>query len=288
MRLPTSPSASRPTWAPRPWAFATPISTPDSSSRGPFRTSCPTPSICRGVRDARTGQAWGGVSATGGRVDLTWDNGDYGIYGYGSFHSLTGTNVASNTRLEGGGGLYWRLVRSPNSELTAGVNFTGISYDKNLRYFTYGHGGYFSPQQFFSASVPVSWSQRSGKLSYQIKGSLGVQRFKEDSAPYFPTNGALQSAAEQAAIDAAAFGLTSSANGAIYPGQTKTGLGYSLAAAMEYQIAPQLTLGGQLAMDNARDYRQLMGGIYLRYAFEPYTGPAAYPLTPYRSLYPSN
>lgn len=241
-----------------------------------------------GARDARTGQAWGGVSATGGRVDLTWDNGDYGIYGYGSFHSLTGTNVASNTRLEGGGGLYWRLVRSPNSELTAGVNFTGISYDKNLRYFTYGHGGYFSPQQFFSASVPVSWSQRSGKLSYQIKGSLGVQRFKEDSAPYFPTNGALQSAAEQAAIDAAAFGLTSSANGAIYPGQTKTGLGYSLAAAMEYQIAPQLTLGGQLAMDNARDYRQLMGGIYLRYAFEPYTGPAAYPLTPYRSLYPSN
>ena len=241
-----------------------------------------------GARDSRTGQAWGGVSATGGRLELTWDNGDYGIYGYGAFHSLNGTNVASNTRVEGGGGLYWRLLRSPDSELTAGVNFTGIGYDKNLRYFTYGHGGYFSPQQFFAASVPVSWTQRSGKLSYQVKGSLGVQRFKEDSAPYFPTSGSLQSAAQQAAIDAAAFGLTSNTSGAFYPGQTKTGLGYSLAAAMEYQIAPQLTLGGQLAMDNARDYRQLMGGVYLRYAFQPYSGPAAYPLTPYRSLYPSN
>ncbi|GAA0521636.1 cellulose synthase subunit BcsC-related outer membrane protein [Pigmentiphaga sp. GD03639] len=241
-----------------------------------------------GARDARTGQTWGGVSATGGRLELTWDNGDYGVYGYGAFHALTGENVASNTRLEGGGGLYWRLVRTPDSELTAGVNFTGIGYDKNLRYFTYGHGGYFSPQQFFAASVPVSWTQRSGRLSYLVKGSLGVQRFKEDSAPYFPTNGSLQSAAQQAAIDAAAFGLTSNANGAFYPGQTKTGLGYSLAAAMEYQIAPQLTLGGQLAMDNARDYRQLMGGVYLRYAFHPYSGPVAYPLTPYRSLYPGN
>lgn len=241
-----------------------------------------------GARDARTGQTWGGVSATGGRLELTWDNGDYGAYGYGSFHTLTGENVASNTRMEGGGGLYWRLLRTPDSELTAGVNFTGIGYDKNLRYFTYGHGGYFSPQQFFAASVPVSWTQRSGRLSYLVKGSLGVQRFKEDSASYFPTNSSLQSAAQQAAIDAAAFGLTSNTNGAVYPGQTKTGLGYSLAAAMEYQIAPQLTLGGQLAMDNARDYRQLMGGVYLRYAFHPYSGPVAYPLTPYRSLYPSN
>ncbi|GAA4328777.1 hypothetical protein GCM10023144_14920 [Pigmentiphaga soli] len=238
-----------------------------------------------GARDARTGQEWGGVSATGGRLEVGWDNGQYGIYGYGSFHALTGTNVESNTRIEGGGGLYWRLLRTLDSEMTAGVNFTGISYDKNLRYFTYGHGGYFSPQQFFAVSVPLSWTQRSGRLSYQVKGSLGVQSFREDSAPYFPTSSSMQSAAQQAATDAANFGLTTNAR-AVYPGQDKTGLGYNLAAALEYQAAPQLFIGGQLAMDNASDYRQLVGGVYLRYALQPYTGQMAMPVNPFRSTYP--
>ena len=237
-----------------------------------------------GVKDARTGQSWGGVSATGGRLEVGYDDGAYGLYGYGSFHAMMGTNVVSNTRLEGGGGMYWRLSKTASSELTTGVNITGLSFDKNLRYFTYGHGGYFSPQEFLSVSVPVSWNQRSGKLSYQVKGSLGVQTFKEDSAPYYPGSSALQSAAQQAATDSAAFGLTSNGS-ARYPGQTKTGLGYNLAAAMEYQIAPQLFLGGHLSMDNASDYRQLMGGLYLRYALQPMTGPVGYPISPYRSPY---
>jgi tetratricopeptide (TPR) repeat protein len=235
-----------------------------------------------GARDDRTGQTWGGVSATGGRLELGWDDGVYGVYGYGAFHAVTGNNVVSNSRLEGGGGLYWRLAKTAGSDLTTGVNITGLGYDKNLRYFTYGHGGYFSPQEFLSVSVPVSWSQRAGKLSYQVKGSLGIQSFKEDAADYYPGDASQQSAAQQAANDAAAFGLSSNTS-ATYAGQSKTGLGYNLAAAMEYQLSPQLFLGGNLAMNNASDYRQLMGGLYLRYALQPMTGPVAYPVSPYQS-----
>jgi hypothetical protein len=241
-----------------------------------------------GARDDRTGQEWGGVSSTGGRLELGWDNGQYGMYGYGAYHALTGTNVASNTGIEGGAGLYWRLVKAADTDLTAGVNFTGLSYDKNLRYFTYGQGGYFSPQQFLAVSVPVSWNQRSGRLSYQLRGSVGVQSFREDSSPYFPTSSSLQSAAQQAATDASAFGLTSATGSAVYPGQSKTGLGYNLNAAVEYQVAPQLFLGGHLAMDNASDYRQLVGGVYLRYAMQPYTGQPAMPVAPYKSPYSTN
>lgn len=237
-----------------------------------------------GARDNRTGQTWGGVSATGGRLEVGWDDGSYGLYGYGSFHSMNGNNVVSNTRIEGGGGMYWRLVKSAGSDLTAGVNLTALSFDKNLRYFTFGHGGYFSPQEFLSVSLPLSWTQRTGRLSYQVKGSLGIQSFKEDAAPYYPGSSSLQAAAQQAAIDATSFGLSTSAS-ATYAGQTKTGLGYNIGAAAEYQIAPQLFLGGQFAMDNASDYRQLMGGLYLRYALQPMTGQPTYPVNPYRSQY---
>ena len=236
-----------------------------------------------GVRDARTGDRWGGVSATGGRVDLTWDDGELGIYGYGSLHGLTGTRVRSNARAELGGGMYWHVHRTSNADLTAGLSFTGLSYQRNLRYFTVGHGGYFSPQQFVSFGIPVEWAQRNGRLSYQLKGSVGVQYFKEDAAPYFPDSPSRQASAVQAASDALAFGEAGAT--AVYPGQSRTGLGYNLGAAMEYQMHPQVFVGGHLSLNNARNYREFAGGLYVRYAFQPYNGLQAFPVNPLRSPY---
>ncbi len=238
-----------------------------------------------GARDARTGEKWGAVSSNGLRLDLTWDDGDFGAYAIGGLHALQGHNVQSNSRLELGGGMYWRIHRTPDAVFTAGLNVTGMGYNKNLRYFTYGHGGYFSPQQFLAMSVPFDWAQRSGRLTYQIKGALGVQYFKEDAAAYFPTSRTRQAAAAQAASDAEAFGEVGTSTTAIYPGQSKTGLGYNLGMAMEYQLHPQLFLGGQLALDNARNYRQFTGGLYVRYALQPYAGRPSLPVNPVKSPY---
>ncbi|AVO49527.1 cellulose synthase [Melaminivora suipulveris] len=238
-----------------------------------------------GARDARTGEKWGAVSANGARLDLTWDDGDFGAYAVGALHALQGHNVQSNSRVELGGGMYWRVHRTTDSIFTAGLNVTGMAYNKNLRYFTYGHGGYFSPQQFLAMSVPFDWAQRSGRLSYQIKGALGVQYFKEDASPYFPTNRARQAAAAQAASDAEAFGEVGTSATAIYPGQSKTGLGYNLGLAMEYQLHPQLFVGSHLALDNARNYRQFTGGLYVRYALQPYAGRQSLPVSPLKSPY---
>lgn len=236
-----------------------------------------------GARDARTGDRWGGVSATGGRLDATWDDGELGIYGYGALHGLTGTGVRTNTKVELGGGMYWHVQRTSNSDLTAGLSFTGLSYQRNLRYFTTGHGGYFSPQQFLGFGLPVEWAQRNGRLSYQIKGSIGVQYFKEDAAPYFPNSSTRQLSAAQAASDALAFGEVGAT--AIYPGQSRTGVGYSLGTAMEYQMLPQVFVGGHLALNNARDYREFAGGLYVRYAFQPSVGLQTFPVSPLRSPY---
>lgn len=236
-----------------------------------------------GARDARTGDQWGGVSATGGRADLTWDDGELGVYGYGALHSLTGTRVRSNSRAELGGGMYWHVHRTSNADLTAGLSFTGLSYQRNLRYFTVGHGGYFSPQQFLSFGVPLEWAQRSGRMSYQLKGSVGVQYFKENDAPYFPTSPSRQLSAAQAASDALAFGETGAT--ATYAGQSHTGLGYNVSAAMEYQMHPQVFIGGHMALNNARNYREFAGGLYVRYAFQPHNGLQTFPVNPLRSPY---
>ncbi|RMS80817.1 Cellulose synthase operon protein C [Pseudomonas savastanoi] len=143
-----------------------------------------------------------------------------------------------------------------------------MSYDNDQSYFTYGHGGYFSPQSFYAIGVPVMWAQRTERFSYQVKSSVGVQHFKQDGAEFFPDDSTLQAASGQR-----------------YTGQSKTGIGYNLSAAGEYKLDSSLFMGANLGLDNARDYRQFSGALYLRYMFEDMTGPMALPVSPYRSPY---
>ncbi|WP_260602648.1 cellulose biosynthesis protein BcsC [Variovorax sp. MHTC-1] len=199
-----------------------------------------------GTRDPRTGVQWGGVIATGARLDLGRDFGRYGIYGYGSAHSITGKNVTTNSRYELGGGVYLPVSRSASSSLTVGMNLDLLSYDKNLSQFTYGQGGYFSPQSYASLTLPLDWSGRDGRMAWRLNASIGVQSFREDPFP------------SPFATGMAAFAA---------PGTQRTGVAYSFAAIVEYQVAPQLYLGGALGFNNARDYRQITGNAYLRYVF---------------------
>jgi hypothetical protein len=237
-----------------------------------------------GTRDSRSGETFGGVTANGVRGQVGKDFGDAGVYAYGSYQALLGQHVESNTRAEGGVGFYKHLIREENRQLSTGVNVSATSYDKNLSNFTYGQGGYFSPQQFFAINVPVTWSQRGSQYSYQLKGSVGIQHFKEDDSPYFPSNSGMQNAANAAAAQAYALGLTGSPS-ARYSGQSKTGIGYNLGAAGEYQLAPQFSVGGALSLDNASDYRQLIASLYARYTFDAIRGPLPLPVEPFRSPY---
>jgi thioredoxin-like negative regulator of GroEL len=223
-----------------------------------------------GTTDKRAGGgSWGGVTANGVRGEMSYDNSQVGAYGYGSVHELVGHNVESNTRGELGGGVYWYLDNMQDHSLTVGLSATALGYENNQDFFTYGHGGYFSPQSYFALGVPVTWQQRTERFTYQVKGSVGVQHFQQDGADFFPNDSDRQAA-----------------NDSRYSGQSKTGVGYSLAAAGEYKFGSRFFLGATIGLDNASDYQQFNGGLYARYMFEDMTGsPMALPVSPYRSPY---
>ncbi|MGL4318327.1 MAG: cellulose synthase subunit BcsC-related outer membrane protein [Pseudomonas sp.] len=227
-----------------------------------------------GAEDKRTGQQWGGVTANGGRAQLAYDNREMGAYAYGGWHRLMGNHVEDNDRAELGTGVYWYLQNDENSQSTIGLNLLGVSYEENQGYFTYGHGGYFSPQTFFALGVPVTWAKRYERLSFQLKGSVGVQSISQDDADYFPGDDELQAAASKAM-----------GSEAVYEGDSSIGVGYNLSGAAEYRLGSNFFVGGQVGVDNAQDYRQWNGGLYLRYMFEDQTGPLALPVSPYQSPY---
>ncbi|MGK4386658.1 cellulose synthase subunit BcsC-related outer membrane protein [Ectopseudomonas oleovorans] len=235
-----------------------------------------------GARDARTGVEWGGVTANGGRAQLSYDDGEIGVYGYGALHALTGNNVKANTRAELGSGIYWYLLNDDSRMLTAGLSLTGIGYENNQNNFTYGNGGYFSPQNFFSLAVPLSWAQRTERWTYALRGSVGIQHIKQDSAPYFPNDKDVQRNLEQVSATAAALGVDIPTR---FDGSSSTGIGYSLYGAAEYRLGRNFSLGGELGINNAQDYRQWNGGMYLRYMFEDQYRPMSLPVSPHRSPY---
>lgn len=222
-----------------------------------------------GSTDPRIGRSWGGVTANGGRAEMSSDDAQTGVYAYGAVHSLQGHNVESNTRMELGGGAYQYLQNSDDQKMTVGVSTNVISYANNQNFYTYGQGGYFSPQTYLGLGVPFTWAKRNDRFSFQLKGSMGVQYFRQDGADYFPTDAALQAA-----------------SGKTYAAQTKTGLGYSLEGSGEYRFAPRLFLGGSLRLNNSSDFRELNVGMYLRYTLEDMQGRfLTLPVSPYRSPY---
>jgi hypothetical protein len=235
-----------------------------------------------GSKDARTGLEWGGVTANGGRAELSYDDGDIGAYGYGALHSLRGNNVKSNTRAELGSGIYWYLYNDDSRIMTAGLSLNGVSYENNQGNFTFGSGGYFSPQQFYSIAIPFSWAHSGKRWSYKLLGSVGVQHIEQDSAAYFPNDNDMQQSLELISDVAEGFETLIPTS---FEGSSDTGIGYSLSGVAEYQMGKSLFFGGHMGVDNAQDYRQWNGGLYLRYMFEDMTQPMVLPVSPYRSPY---
>lgn len=227
-----------------------------------------------GTFEPGLGRNWGGVYKTGGRLDVAYDLGDYGAYVNGGYHVLDGTNVDSNNVLEIGGGFYARALERRDLSVTYGVNATSFFYEKNRRRFTYGHGGYFSPQFYLSLAIPVEVTGGRDRFSYTLNGSVGLQAFREDSAAFYPTSSVLQNALNDFAANNPNLDVETS-----YPSKSSTGLGYNFSAEMEYLLAPRLSTGAVLALDNARDFNETLVFGYLKYWFNPQVSASQPPAT---------
>jgi tetratricopeptide (TPR) repeat protein len=212
-----------------------------------------------GQRDSITGETWGGVVRTGGRAQLEYATGPANFYAGGGYAVVDGQGVADNTRIEMGAGGSFALVRRPDETVTVGLDLVYFAYDQNLRYFTLGHGGYFSPQDYTAVNIPVEWRARSGDWRWRLGGSLGYAVWSEDSAPVFPTNSSLQ------AQLASRVG-SNPAIQAFYPSKSQAGVIGSFVGDVEYRLSSDLVMGAMLRYDRSADWNEARGTVYVRYS----------------------
>ena len=123
-----------------------------------------------------------------------------------------------------------------------------IHYDKNLKFFSFGQGGYFSPQQYYLASIPITWYSRHPRFEYAIRFSGGVQYLNEVATPFYPV-------------------LPGSA--AITPGTYASdhslAPNYDAVIRMGYRVAPHVYLDTFATANNSRNYYTQSAGFNLRF-----------------------
>jgi hypothetical protein len=223
-----------------------------------------------GARDpsANGGKTWGGVVATGGSLGLSYDQGGaHGVWGDISAHQLSGDNVADNSRERLMAGYYYKLINEDNRRATVGLNSMLWHYQKDLSDYTFGQGGYYSPQQYFSLSVPLTYRQRTENWSFDLGGSVSWSQSHTDGQQRYPVNPGFTLASNP---------TSDSSSG--------TGFGYTLQALVERRITPHWSVGLAMDIQQAKDYTPSHGLIFMRYSMSGWNGDMdmpPQPLTPY-------
>jgi tetratricopeptide (TPR) repeat protein len=201
------------------------------------------------------GQIWGGVIANQGNVQFSKGDAESGFYVSAGGQYLRGYKVETNTRIDGGGGAYWRIKTTPEyGNLSVGVNFFAMHYQHNEDAFTLGMGGYFSPSAYFLANVPFTWTGHYGtKWHYDVLGSLGVQAFQEDRTPLWPLAGDKS--------------IETFQSNPMLPAKTSVGSNYDVRSHVSYQIGPHWFAGGFVGANNSRNYTSISAGFSIHYMF---------------------
>ncbi|MBD8577323.1 cellulose biosynthesis protein BcsC [Pseudomonas syringae] len=225
-----------------------------------------------GAVDPVTGLRWGGVTSNGFTLSLSHDEGGVdGLWASLGTHWLRGKNVADNYRFSAMGGYYYRLRDSADERMRTGLTLMYWGYDKDLSEYTLGQGGYYSPQQYYSIGVPLSYAWRNANWSAQLEGSVGWSFSSTESSDLYPQEGGLRSAGYE--IDDENATLTSS-------GSSSAGASVRMQAQVERRLSNNLMLGTGVSLQHSEGYAPSRAMLYLRYNFDEWQGNLPMPIEP--------
>ena len=221
-----------------------------------------------GAVDPVSLEAWGLVTANGGRVEIAFEQGPILYYGYGGFDWLHGKNVQTNRRGLGGAGLRWSFQEKSTWTYKTGLSLGVMGYARNQRHFTWGHGGYFSPQFFFNGAIPFVIDGESDRLSAHLEADVGINWFREDAVEYYPLDSWMQD------VRAGRMDSEGEFVESVYPELRAVGLAVNFRGRLGYRISPQFVVGAEARAHYAADYQEYYGGIYLGYSFREDSTPS--------------
>ncbi len=206
-----------------------------------------------GMQDPYSDKKWGRVSRVGGQLtNLYQFNGNWSMYTKFSGAFVYGKQVADNMRLSTDISIAYNFDINGFDYFSIGPALAVQHYAKNLRYFTLGHGGYFSPQLQYQVGAALQFLTDEGK-SFIAKGRLGIgfQQFIEQKSLYFPDDASLQVL-----------------NNGIYAGSNQKALAFEAELKGAWLVHPNVQFAGGIGYRNTNAYQDYFVGLNLRYYFK--------------------
>lgn len=213
-----------------------------------------------GLRDPISGEKWGGVVATGPSARIALYRERYGISASVTATQLTGTRVPDNQFFGTRAAAEWKFLARENARAYLGLTVNYWNYDKNLQNYTFGSGGYYSPQSYLSITVPIELQGLVRGWNFRLRGSLTHASSKVDRAPFYPADPDLQS-------QAAASPLPAGFDEPFFEADRSSGLSMSAYAAVERRISRAFVVGAKVDIDRADYYEPTTYMLYLRHVF---------------------
>jgi tetratricopeptide (TPR) repeat protein len=215
-------------------------------------------------------EAFGGVTSNGGRLDAAFTSSPVLFYAYGGYSYLLGRNVLTNEKYETGLGFQWFFADSDAFTWRTGFGANIMGYRYNLRYFTFGHGGYFSPQYFMNVGMPIVIYGDTGIVRYNLNSSLGFNWFRENGADAHPGQAGLQNdRVALATPSTTSTGTTSTATATLaslkagYDGRESMAFAMSTVGRVHIKAHNNFEPGLTFAVHTGAEYTEFSGGLQL-------------------------
>lgn len=211
-----------------------------------------------GYEDRMSGTYWGGVTKNGGSVEYAYDDGFIGTSLEADAYRYLGKNVLSNSSYGLKSALYVHPFKPTMYEdMTVGLSLSYENFSHNENHFSFGHGGYFSPQNYYIASIPFTYMKRTDDLKFTANIALGYQSYKENEEDYFPTNRQYQSDLEMLNR----LGLAPYSK---FLSKSESGIGGSAKLNLDYYLLDDLVVGGSLNYNTFGDYNEMYEMLYIK------------------------
>ena len=213
-----------------------------------------------GLRDPITGTTWGGVVQTGPYAGFGIYRENYDVSASVRLADITGTRVPDNQFVGVRLSSSWKLFARPEMRTDAGVTVNYWNYQRNLSNYTFGSGGYYSPQSYVSVSTRIELAGTRAGWTYKARAAVSYSVSQVSSIAFYPDDAALQAAAARVP-------LPSGYSSPYFSGYHSTGVGLSAYAAAERRVTGGLVVGVMLDIDRTDFYHPTTIEIYLRHAF---------------------
>lgn len=212
-----------------------------------------------GLKDPYGNGRWGRVLKSGGEAEYTTEPTKYYWLTLGAGYDYYWGEHTIKNRSERGTVSIGRTFASDRANLSIGLFTTAMRFKQNTNFYTFGHGGYFSPARLVVAG-PTVRLQTKPCGTYRLDGQVSASylNFRTKNARQYP------------------FETTGKASSLEFNGDKSSGMGYGVEVKGVKLLTSRLELAGSFKLNKSASYREWLGALLLSYLFEPRSTAALY------------